>query len=62
MQLDVDIEPTLRFPGIISIHKQMDQSESEVHIPNIGLLHRHFGIESVPDPLHFYHRQTEGET
>ncbi len=48
MQLDVDIEPTLRFPGMISIDKQMDQSESEVHqvhLPN----------------LHFYHRQTEGD-
>ncbi len=30
MQLDVDIEPTLRFPGITSILKQMDQSESKV--------------------------------
>ena len=31
MQLEVDIEPTLRFPGMISIDKEMDQSESEVH-------------------------------
>ncbi len=28
MQLDVDIEPTLRFPGMTRIDKQMDQSES----------------------------------
>ncbi len=29
MQLDVDIEPTLRFPGMTRIGKQMDQSESK---------------------------------
>ena len=27
MQLDVDIEPTLRFPHVTSIDKQMDKSE-----------------------------------
>ncbi len=27
MQLDVDIEPTLRFPHMTSIDKQMDKSE-----------------------------------
>ncbi len=27
MQLDIDIEPTLRFPGMTSIDKQIDQSE-----------------------------------
>ncbi len=27
MQLDVDIEPTLRFPHMTSIDKQMDESE-----------------------------------
>ncbi len=34
MQLDVDIEPTLRFPYMTSIDKQMDKSEgsfSPVH-------------------------------
>ncbi len=30
MQLDVDIEPTLRFPGMTSVEKQIDQSESKV--------------------------------
>ncbi len=30
MQLDVDIEPTLRFPGMTRIENQMDQSESTV--------------------------------
>ena len=28
MQLDVDIEPTLRFPHMTSIDKQMDESAS----------------------------------
>ena len=32
MQLDVGIEPTLRFSGMTCIDKQMDQSESKVHI------------------------------
>ncbi len=34
MQLDIDIEPTLRFPHMTSIDKQMDESEgsfSPVH-------------------------------
>ncbi len=30
MQLNIDIEPTLRLPGMTSIDKQMDQSESKV--------------------------------
>ncbi len=30
MQLDVDIEPTLRFPHMTSIDKQMDKSEGSV--------------------------------
>ncbi len=32
MQLDVDIEPTLRFPGMTSIEKEMDLSESKLSI------------------------------
>ncbi len=38
MLLDFDIEPTLRFPGMTSILKQMDQSESKV--PNLHFYHR----------------------
>ncbi len=45
MQLDIDIEPTLRFPGIKSILNQMDHSESKVG--------------SHPPAWDFYHRQTD---
>ena len=30
MQHDIDIEPIIRFPGMVSIDKQMDESESKV--------------------------------
>ncbi len=29
MHIDVDIEPTLRFPDMTSIEKQMDQGQSK---------------------------------
>ncbi len=47
MQLDVDIEPTIRFPHITSIDKQMDKSE--------GSLPLYMVVQ------HFYHRQTESD-
>ncbi len=37
MQLDFDIEDTLRFPGMASIEKQMDQSEREVLVYQVQL-------------------------
>ena len=49
MQLDIDIEPTLRFPGMTSIDKQLDQSESEVRTS--GVTH-----------LHFFYRQKDTQT
>ncbi len=44
MQLDIDIEPTLRFPGMTSIDKQMDQSESEVDQVLLSLPNLSFNI------------------
>ncbi len=37
MQLDVDIEPTLRFPHMISIDKQMDESEGSFFPVHAGI-------------------------
>ncbi len=45
MQLDVDIELTLRFPGMKSIEKQKDQSESNVLVYQVQLTD--FGKELV---------------
>ena len=54
MQLDIDIEPTLRFPGMTSIEKQMDQSENKVLVYLLGYKH-------LPN-LHFCFRQTDRHT
>ncbi len=51
MQLDVDIEPTLRLPHMTSIDKQMDKSE--------GCYPQHFPCYKHLSDLHFYHRQTD---
>ena len=37
MQLDIDIEPILRFTGMTNIEKQMDQSESKVLVYQVQL-------------------------
>ncbi len=36
MQLDIDIEPILRFKGMTRIEKQIDQSESKVLVSQLS--------------------------
>ena len=73
MQLDVDIEPTLKFPCMLSIDKRMDQSESEVHtVQNSSIFGKELELgtaelwyplsyKHLPN-LHFHHRQTDIRT
>ncbi len=51
MQLDVDIEPTLRFPGMTSIEKEMDQSESKLLVYQVQLSQLSQGSMKSESPI-----------